>query len=336
MRLLVLLLLCVLNQSGASQWSSLLSVPEWDRPVFPLAIQNGDIEIIDHAANETGYHLIRSLEYPVDGKSVVVFLHGYGALNPMIYGTWLKHLAMQGHAVVYPRYQKSIFSPPPSEFVSNTVIGIQKALDELAQLGYPVESMRLNLIGHSYGGVIAANIAARYGQYGLPKPSVALVCQPGTGPFKGGILESYAEMDPELRLAILVGADDGTVGEKFGRHLFDVTTSVNERIFLRQFEDRHDEARISASHYEPYSIYQDFDNGHRNFTAKKALRLSALNLVDLGYWKVFDLMFWTGLLDLDLSIEDQKRILSSLGNWQDGVPVKRMEVRVLEKTEGTR
>src|SRR3712207_9170200 len=35
-------------------------------------------------------------------RSVVVFLHAWGATNPQVYGGWIEHLARKGDLVVFP------------------------------------------------------------------------------------------------------------------------------------------------------------------------------------------------------------------------------------------
>ena len=47
------------------------------------------------------------------------------------------------------------------------------------------------LVGHSYGGTIAAFLAARYLEMGVPHPRAVLLSAPGTGPLKGGRLTDY-------------------------------------------------------------------------------------------------------------------------------------------------
>src|SRR3712207_6201654 len=39
-------------------------------------------------------------------RPVVVFLHAWGATNPLVYGGWLEHLARKGFLVLYPRFQE--------------------------------------------------------------------------------------------------------------------------------------------------------------------------------------------------------------------------------------
>ena len=60
----------------------------------------------------------------------VIFLHGWGATEPRFYGPWVEHLAREGNAVVYPRYQQSV-AEPPAQVLGNAQAGIRLAFDEL-------------------------------------------------------------------------------------------------------------------------------------------------------------------------------------------------------------
>src|SRR5262245_16876298 len=41
---------------------------------------------------------------------VIVFLHGWGGMNPLYYGAWIDHLVKRGNIVIYPRYQGSLLT----------------------------------------------------------------------------------------------------------------------------------------------------------------------------------------------------------------------------------
>ena len=250
--------------------------------------ENEEMKMIDMASEEDGFHLL--LPTKSEGPlSIVTFVHGYGALNPSIYGEWLKHLASNGHAVIYPRYQNNLFSPPTEEFVNNVTTGIKKAFEYMESSEIEFDKEQFYLAGHSYGGVIVSHLASKYESLGLPNPKVTMACEPGTGPFTGGVLEEYTGIDENGYLCIVVGDDDLTVGQAFGNYLVDRTGFVEKRLFIWQYAYRDDKHNISASHYEPYSINPDFDNGHENFTSKRALGESKLDLIDKQvYWKTFD------------------------------------------------
>ncbi len=91
----------------------------------------------------------------VDGRvPVVLFLHGWGATRPRFYRPWLDHLAREGNAVIYPRYQDS-FVDQPAEVLGNALAGMRLALRRIDE-----EPGSLVVAGHSAGGALAADYAA--------------------------------------------------------------------------------------------------------------------------------------------------------------------------------
>ena len=143
------------------------------------------VRFLSYADQPDGYWLFEPISEGIDSAHVVVFTHGYGAYNPMVYGDWIRHIVRKGNIVIFPRYQKNLTSPKTKFFVENTTKGIKDALIELdTGLNHvkPIDGV-ISLVGHSYGGVISANLAVNYKALGLPQPDVVLLCSPGSGPF---------------------------------------------------------------------------------------------------------------------------------------------------------
>jgi hypothetical protein len=63
-------------------------------------------------------------------RPTVVFLHGWGAVDPRAYGPWVRHLVARGSAVVLPRYQSSAVSLP-AEALENALRGVRAAFARL-------------------------------------------------------------------------------------------------------------------------------------------------------------------------------------------------------------
>ena len=61
---------------------------------------------------------------------VIIFLHGWGGMNPLYYGAWLDHLVKRGNIVVYPRYQSSLLTPI-KDFLPNTLSAVKDAVHRL-------------------------------------------------------------------------------------------------------------------------------------------------------------------------------------------------------------
>ncbi len=191
-----------------------------------------DVVVIDEYEGDQGYYIFYPEIMPQDEHSPVVFVHGYGALNPMIYGKWIRHLVESGHCVIYPRYQKDLLGTSPNDFVANTSAAVSGALLRIKEESLDINTEALFLVGHSYGGVIIANLAANWRTLDIPEPRVAFLCQPGSGPFKGGVLDSYTSIDSTLHMAIMVGDRDETVGQEFGKKVFESAVNVPNRVLL--------------------------------------------------------------------------------------------------------
>src|SRR5207245_1624187 len=87
---------------------------------------------------------------------VIVFLHGWSAMQPQAYDRWIEHLVRRGNIVIYPRYQQDLLTPP-RDFTPNTLTVVHAALRELH---VQPELEHIAVVGHSMGGAITANIAA--------------------------------------------------------------------------------------------------------------------------------------------------------------------------------
>ncbi len=287
--------------------------------------------MLDFATKPDGYWLFLPAAPTPTTAPVVLFVHGYGAYNPMIYGQWIRHLVRKGNIVVFPRYQENIFAPRPDDFAQNVAQAIHDAQKELEHNpSITADWTQLAFMAHSYGGVITADLAVNFKNYNIPQPKAALLCSPGTGPLSGGRLKTYAEMPSDIKLLIMGSQEDPVVGDEFGIKVYKTATGVSQRNLLRQFADRRTGEGLSAGHNESYSVDTAFDSGMRNFTTKRALRISKVNPIDYyGYWKLGD-----ALLDCsrhgthcEFAFGDtpQQR---ALGTWSDGQPVRELEVVV--------
>jgi acetyl esterase/lipase len=147
---------------------------------------------------------------------VVVFLHGWGATRPQSYRPWLDHLAREGNAVIYPRYQDSVVEPPP-QVLGNVLVGVRQALTRV-----DVDPRSLVVAGHSAGGALAGDYAAIARSVKLPVPVAVFSAYPGRR--LQGVPFGLPEVDPgripaATRLVALAGTDDRVVGAQPARRL---------------------------------------------------------------------------------------------------------------------
>lgn len=296
------------------------------------------VSFYDSATSADGYWLFEPADPKPDSAEVVVFMHGYGAYNPMAYGKWIKHLVAKGNIVIYPRYQKNLVWPRPESFPQNAATGIRNALKALGKDGHVhPRTEKVAYIAHSYGGVIVSNLGVNWEKYGVPKPASMLLCEPGSGPFKGARLTDYAGLPSDLSLVVVVGEDDYVVGEEFGRLVFETAVNTPERNLVVQRRDRDTTGNrwVLASHSEPYSYDLDFDTGVRNYTSKRVLMTSRLNEVDFNcYWKFAD-----ALIDHTRHNCNQHIAFGNtpeqcfLGCWPNGKHMRPMEVIMPDDTQ---
>jgi hypothetical protein len=296
------------------------------------------VAFYDSARYADGYWLFEPAAPRPDSADVEVYMHGYGAYNPMAYGKWIKHLVAKGNIVIYPRYQKNLVTPRAEAFPANAAKGIRDALTALQGEGHVrPRTGKVAYIGHSYGGVIVSNLGTNWEQYGIPKPASMLLCEPGSGPLKGARLPRYDRLPVDLSLIIVVGEDDYVVGNEFGQLVFETAVNTPDRRLVIQRRDTDGNRWVLATHSEPYCYDLDFDTGLRNYTSRRVLMTSRLNEVDFNcYWK-----FGDALMDHtrngcygDVCFGDVPQ-RTYLGSWPNGKEMRSLEVLTPKGQEKT-
>lgn len=159
---------------------------------------------------------------------VVVFLHGWIAVDPAFYGPWIGHLVRGGSTVIYPIYQE----PPFTDTVTplpNTLVALGTALAQVR-----VTRGRLVVAGHSAGGALAADLAASARSAGLPAPAAVFSVYPGRS-LRGIPLRipavSARNIPAGTRVVALGGARDRVVGTRVARTI--ARTATRARTTLR-------------------------------------------------------------------------------------------------------
>ncbi|MEM6380112.1 MAG: hypothetical protein AAF705_18100 [Bacteroidota bacterium] len=284
-----------------------------------------EVRTVDRSKRADGYWLFLPTKTMEKPANLVIFNHGYGAYNPMIYGAWIKHLVRKGNVVIYPRYQRNLVWPWPAFFAKNAAKGIRDALKFLeTEPGMPELKMdQVLMVGHSYGGVVSANLTINSNKYGIPEVGALFLCSPGTGPFTGGRLEEYSGMPADVKMVMVINADDHIVSPEFQAMLFETANQVKEKHFFIQRPDFYGSYRITATHSECYAIDLDFDSGHRTPSAYRALGMGQPDVIDFNvYWRIAD-----GLIE-DLNQPEAGSNLFKnqidqleLGKWSDGTPI---------------
>jgi pimeloyl-ACP methyl ester carboxylesterase len=253
---------------------------------------------------------------------VVVFLHGWFAVNPGFYGAWIDHLVRNGRIVIFPRYQNDV-GTMPQDFLPNARAAIRDALGVLHDgVGHVrPDPARFALIGHSAGANLAAQIAAVAADpdSDIPPPQVVIAMMPGEViPMREPAL---SRIPATTLLVVVVGDEDLVVGDLRGRQIFTEATAIPpaRKRFILFRSDRHGFPPLIAEHTAPTGFHPRMDNGEGVFRSLQ-LSLSEVNAFDrAGFWRMADLTLEAAFNGKTL--EDVTRNLDQfrhLGFWSDG------------------
>lgn len=130
-------------------------------------------ERIDVGLGPQGAAIFRPPGTAGQAGPVVIFLHGWVAIDPERYGPWIGHLVRDGATVIYPAYQ----TKPAYDTImplSNVLAGVRSAFEHVQ-----LAPGRLVIAGHSAGGALSADYAAVAAANGLPVPAAVFSVYPG-------------------------------------------------------------------------------------------------------------------------------------------------------------
>jgi acetyl esterase/lipase len=152
----------------------------------------------------------------------VVFLHGWEATDPTVYGAWIAHLVEEGEAVIYPAYQTHADSRP-RDVLGNALAGVRAALAKVR-----IRPGSLVVAGHSAGGTLAAGYAAAAPALGLPPARAVFAVYPGRDvPGPSPIPQpDLGRIPADTMIEALAGAHDQVVGEAEARAIVEGAVRV--------------------------------------------------------------------------------------------------------------
>jgi pimeloyl-ACP methyl ester carboxylesterase len=259
---------------------------------------------------------------PETNAPVVVFLHGWFAVNPGFYGAWIDHLVRDGRIVIFPRYQNDV-GTLPQEFLANTLAAIRDALGVLHDgVGHVRPDLgRFALIGHSAGANLAAQIAAVASDPNadIPIPQSVIALMPGQIiPMREPSLD---RISPPTLMVVVVGEEDLVVGDLRGRQIFAEATAVplSRKRFILFRSDRHGHPPLIAEHTAPTGVHARLDNGEGIFQSLQR-SFGDVNAFDrAGFWRMTDLTMEAAFRGktLDDVTRDPEQF-RHLGFWSDG------------------
>lgn len=307
-----------------------------DRPAPPPQPTSGPggadyaheaVHVSSYALGNLRYWIFEP-EQPRPAKApVVVFFHGWGAMDPRPYRAWIDHLVRRGNIVVYPRYQSSVLTSPKL-FTANALTATKAALQRLESDAHVrPDALRLAATGHSVGGLLAANFAARAAAEGLPQPRAVMSVQPGRswGPEPLTVpLDDLSAVASDTLLLVVVGDVDEITGDIDSRRIFRETTRVpaaNKNYVILQ-SDRYGQPPLIAHHLAPLARALDSEG---NGEMLGGFSVDALDFY--GTWKLLD-----GLCDAAFFGRNREYALGGgaaqrfMGVWSDGTLVRELEV----------
>jgi len=284
---------------------------------------------------------------------VIVFLHGWGGMNPLYYGAWLDHLVKRGNIVIYPRYQSTLLTPI-QDFLPSTLDAIKDAVNRLqTERGHiPPDLTKFAVVGHSVGGLLAASVTALADESKLPKVRAVMSVEPGITEAPINIpLADLKKIPADTLLLALAGDQDTLVRDFDAKRVYYESTKVPaaNKDFITLVTDAHGTPSLQASHRAPTAMDRSYDNGEgvsggpanpsrvgnssqsrQDGPSAQDRRLETMmvNALDYyGMWKLFDALcdaaFFGKNRNYALGNTKDQRFM---GVWSDGVPVKEMKV----------
>jgi dienelactone hydrolase len=299
------------------------------------AYAHASVAMSSHGAGGQAYVLFEPQNPAPTNAPVVVFNHGWNGFNPASYGAWIRHLVRRGNVVIYPKYQASALTPP-RDITTNALVALQDALARLSTEPGRVrpDTNRFAIVGHSAGGILTMNLAARAAAHGLPIPKALMSVEPGrtwTGSETTAIpLDALGNLPPATLLLVVVGDADATVRDVDGRKIFYGATGVplDNKDFVTLRSDTYGTPDLDATHLAPCAVDNAFDDGSGKFPGSDLLGGLSTNALDFfGTWKLFDALtdaaFYGTNRAYALGNTPEQRFMSQ---WSDDRPVNELLV----------
>lgn len=264
---------------------------------------------------------------------IVLFIHGWGGMNPMNYGPWIEHLVLQGFIVVFPIYQTEL-SDHPAKVTGHAINAFKDALARLGKDGHATgDHEKVVAIGYSMGATISANIAALARKLGLPRIRGLLLANPGDarhvakGPLAKSVIGKLATIPTDTKIVTIVGDSDKLVRDRtamdIGKAICGVT-ATNRRMYILHSAS-HASWAATAGHGAPGAPDPRYDFGDDGKGFKPlippapwpAMSKSVNNFDVFAYWPLADDM-------IDRALENRKTTRKApprklfMGRWPDG------------------
>lgn len=268
---------------------------------------------------------------------VIVFLHGWSEMNPRSYGAWVDHLVRQGNTVIFPRYQASVASNPGT-FTPNMMTAVTRAFQVLEEHADRVRPNRdrVAVVGHSMGGLLAANLAALAQEHDLPPFRAVMAVQPGISKLMP--LADLSTIPADTLLVTMAGDADRITGSSDAAAIYHRASNVplSNRLAILLRSDGRGQPPLIADHIVPMGTLETYnamhidvaDDGEKFKLTLTDLRQGAFEVNAWDYhafWRPFDQLLTIAFAD-DAVPGQLAAIAETLGHWSDGAPVRTMDL----------
>jgi dienelactone hydrolase len=276
-----------------------------------------------------GYWLYLPADPTPQSAPVVLFLHGWRAMNPVDYAGWIEHMTRRGNIVIYPIFEDSR-SDTPDQIMSAAINATKTALANLRSTGITPDLARFAIVGHSFGGGLTTQIAARAASAGLPKPKAIMPTQPGWRGNDAMPTDRLREIPADVLMLLVIGDNDQFAKTRQTKPIWDATAHVKNRRYVVLQSDAHGTPPLIADHAAPLSPREGYGEPITRAQARRrgmveaitGMREGEIDALDYyGFWRLFDLL--TDAAFAGQSI-DAVVAQAGMGVWSDGAPVKPM------------
>lgn len=336
--------------------------PAQPRSGLPGGADRPDIEIVKRAVGHASAatYVFYTAGQPATPRPVVIFLHAWGAMNPLVYGGWIDHLARRGYIVLFPAFQDVGKTRPP-DAMSAMLTLVKEALASLADdAAARPDLAKVAVLGHSAGAALAANLAAEAKSHDLPVPRLVFSVMPGgiaSDPASRGIpLSDLGQVPGTTAIVTLIGDRDAQPSDRASRRILREAAEVpaSRKLFLRVLSDDHGFPALSATLASAGSPKEGYESapikvppdppvdpkaprvqrprwsadmvlsGEQTILVQQLGRNTIDTLDYLGFWKCFDMAADAAFAGTDLAGLRTDPAFVDMGRWSDGWPVKRL------------
>ncbi len=201
-------------------------------------------------------------------------------------------------------------------------------------------------VGHSLGGLLAANIAALASESNLPRVRAVMSVEPGITESPINVpLADLKKIPADTLLLAVAGDQDGLVRDTDAKRIYyeSNVSRTRTRISSRLFRIHTGSRVCRRVIVRPTAMNKDYDNGEgviggpagtpdpigdARVSRRVRPETMMVNALDYyGTWKLFD-----GLIDAAFTGKNREYALGNtpqqrfMGVWSDGVPVKELKV----------